>query len=129
MAKPTLDFITGQIFKQTLETLKRPSVPVANADAPVVAAEVVETVKPVIENAVNAEPWWRSRIYLGLIAAGVGAVAQHFGVQISGADLRLITDSVPELVQLFGSLLEIVGLLYAAYGRIVGASKPALGSK
>ncbi|WP_172125303.1 hypothetical protein [Devosia sp. 919] len=101
--------------------------PVSDAAAPHVAREITEAVKPVLVNATNSEPWYRSRIYIGLIAAGVGAVAQHFGVQISGADVQLVTNSIPELVQLGGSIFEVLGLLYAAYGRVVGASKPALG--
>lgn len=127
MGKTIADMIMDKVFSRTLETLQKPSVPVVNSAAPQVAQEIKEAVKPIIQNATNSEPWYRSRIYLGLIAAGVGAIAQHFGVQISGADLQLVVSSVPELFQLGGSILEILGLLYAAYGRAVGASKPALG--
>lgn len=122
-----LEMVVGQVFSRTLDTLLKPSVPVSNAQAEQVAEQVTEAVKPVIENAVNAEPWYRSRIYIGLIVAGIGAIAQHFGVQISGADIQLISNSLPEIMQLIGSLAEVVGLLYATYGRVVGASKPPLG--
>jgi len=119
--------IVGQVFSRTLDTLLKPSTPVNNSQAEQVAHQVTEAVKPVIENATNSEPFWRSRIYIGLIVAGLGAIAQHFGVAVSGSDIELITASIPELVQAVGSLAEIVGLLYAAYGRIVGASKAPLG--
>ena len=122
-----LEMIVGTVFKRALDTLEKPSTPVANSEAREVAEKVTKAVAPVIENATNSEPWFRSRIYLGLILAGMGAIAQHFGVQISGADLQLISNSVPELVQLVGSLAEVAGLLYAAYGRIVGASRAPLG--
>lgn len=122
-----LEMVVGQVFSRTLDTLLKPSVPVSNEQAEQVAEQVTEAVKPVIENAVNAEPWYRSRIYIGLIVAGIGAIAQHFGVQISGADIQLISNSLPEIMQLIGSLAEVVGLLYATYGRVVGASKPPLG--
>ena len=122
-----LEMIVGQVFSRTLDTLLKPSTPVANVEAQEVAEKVTQAVKPVIENAVNSEPWYRSRIYLGLIVAGVGAAAQHFGVSVSGSDIQLITNSIPELMQAVGSLAELVGLLYAAYGRIVGASKAPLG--
>lgn len=127
MAKTIVDSLIGAVFDKALDTLRKPSVPVSNAEAPQVAREVTAAIEPVITNAVNAEPWYKSRIYLGLIVAGIGAVAQHFGVQVSGSDLQLVTNSVPELIQLVGSLGEIVGLLYAAYGRIVGSRKPPLG--
>lgn len=122
-----LEMIVGQVFTRTLDTLLKPSTPVNNSQAEHVAKQVTEAVKPVIENATNSEPWYRSRIYVGLIVAGIGAIAQHFGVNVSGADIQLVTSSIPELVQLVGSLAEVVGLLYAAYGRIVGASKAPLG--
>lgn len=122
-----LDTLLGRVFDRTLDTLLKPSTPVANSEATEVAEKVTNAVQPIIENAVNAEPWYRSRIYLGLLVAGVGAVAQHFGVQVSGSDIQLISNSIPELVQLVGSLAEVVGLLYATYGRIVGSRKPPLG--
>lgn len=127
MARTLADMLLDKIFQRTVETLTKPSVPVDDSVAPEVAKKVTQAIKPVVENATNSEPWWKSRIYLGLITAGLGAVAQHFGVQVSGSDLQLITNSIPELIQLGGSVLELIGLLYAAYGRIVGASKPPIG--
>jgi hypothetical protein len=127
LAKTLFDVLMGKVFDRTLETVLKPSVPVPDSAAPQVAHEVTSAVKPIIENATNSEPWYKSRIYIGLIVAGVGAIAQHFGVQVSGSDLKLITDSVPELIQLVGSAAELIGILYATYGRIVGASKPPIG--
>lgn len=122
-----LDTLLGKVFDRTLDTLLKPSTPVSNASATEVAEKVTAAVQPVIENATNSEPFWKSRIYIGLFVAGVGAIAQHFGVQVSGADIQLISTSIPELVQLIGSLAEVVGILYATYGRIVGSRKPPLG--
>lgn len=128
MARSLAQVLAESIFKRTVDVITRPDIPVQNTYADRIASEITKEVAPVIENATNAEPWFRSRIYLGLIAAGVGAVAQHFGVQISGADLQLVVSSVPELLQLGGSILEILGLLYAAYGRAVGSVKKPLGA-
>lgn len=128
MSRTLADILLDKVFNRTLETLQKPSTPVDNDNAEKVAEKVTAAVKPIVQNATNGEPWFRSRIYLGLIAAGAGAVAQHFGIQVSGSDLQLISNSVPELIQLGGSVVEVLGLLYAAYGRIVGASKPPLGA-
>src|SRR5687767_2393843 len=98
MAKTIADAIGSMIFKRTLDTLLKPDTPVANGNAEKVAAQVTRDLAPVVTNATNSEPWYQSRIYIGLIAAGLGAVAQHFGVQISGADIQLLTNSVPEIV-------------------------------
>ena len=119
--------IFATIFDRVLKRILQNDVPVTNAEAGRVASEVTKEVAPIVVNATNSEPWFRSRIYIGLIAAGLGAIAQHFGVQISGSDLQLFTNSIPELVQLIGSLFELLGLLYAAYGRIRGASLKPLG--
>ena len=122
-----LETIVGQVFSRTLDTLLKPTTPVNNSQAQEVAEKVTAAVKPVLENATNSEPFYRSRIYIGLIVAGLGAIAQHFGVSVSGSDIELITASIPELMQAIGSLAEVLGLLYAAYGRIVGSSKAPLG--
>ncbi len=131
MAKTLAEALGGMIFNRVLDTLLKPDVPVENSKAEKVAAEITREIraeiKPVVENATNAEPWYRSRIYIGLIAAGLGAIAQQFGVQVSGEDIQLVTNSIPEIVQAIGTLAEIGGLLYAAYGRWVGSRKAPLG--
>jgi hypothetical protein len=127
MAKTIADMIGETIFRRTLDTLLKPGVPVDNSNANAVAYEVEKAIKPVVVNAMNSEPWYRSRIYLGLIAAGLGAIAQHFGIQVSGQDIQLVTNSIPELLQAGGTIAEIAGLLYAAYGRWVGSRKKPLG--
>lgn len=128
MARTLAEAIGSMIFNRTLDTLLKPEVPVPNAQAEKVAAQVARELTPVVTNATNAEPWYRSRIYIGLIAAGVGAIAQHFGVQVSGADIQLVTNSIPEVIQSLGTIAEAAGLLYALYGRIVGAFKKPLGA-
>lgn len=127
MARSLAQVLAETIFSRTVDVITRPDIPVQNTYAERVASEITKEVAPVIENATNSEPWFRSRIYIGLFAAGLGAVAQHFGVQISGADIQLVTNSVPEIIQAGGTIAEAVGLLYALYGRVVGASKKPLG--
>lgn len=127
MAKTLAETIGNMIFNRTLDTLLDPNVPVKNSEAPLVAKRVEQAIKPVVVNATNSEPWYRSRIYIGLIAAGLGAIAQHFGVQISGSDIQLVTNSIPEVVQAVGTIAEAIGLLYALYGRAVGSFKKPLG--
>lgn len=127
MARSIAEAIGTMIFNRTLDTLLKKDTPVDDNQAEKVAAQVTRDLKPIVVNAANAEPWYQSRIYIGLIAAGIGAIAQHYGVQVSGSDIQLITDSVPEVVQAVGTLAEAWGLLYALYGRIVGAFKKPLG--
>ena len=127
MARTIAEAIGSMIFSRVLDTLLKPEVPVSDVYAEKVAAQITKEVAPVVENATNSEPWYRSRIYLGLIAAGLGAIAQQFGVQVSGEDIQLVTNSVPEIVQAVGTIMEVAGLLYAAYGRWVGSRKAPLG--
>lgn len=127
MARSLAQILAETIFARTLDVITRPDIPIQNSYAERVASEITKEVAPVLQNATNSEPWYRSRIYIGLIAAGLGAIAQHFGVQISGADIELVTNSVPEVMQAAGTLAEAAGLLYALYGRFVGAFKKPLG--
>lgn len=128
MSKIT-DIIFNTILNRTIDVLLRNDVPIKNDNAILVAEKVTKEIAPVVINSQNAEPWYRSRIYLGLIAAGVGAIAQHFGINVSGSDIQLFTNSIPELIQAGGSIAEILGLLYAAYGRIMGSRLKPLGVK
>jgi len=123
------DIITSQIRDRIIGVLKESSTPVKDNVVEQVATKVANEVAPVAINANNAEKWYQSRIYLGLIAAGLGAVAQHFGIQISGSDIQLITNNVPELIQLVGSLMEVGGILFATFGRVKGATLKPLFSR
>jgi hypothetical protein len=124
------DSITDQIRDRIIGVLRKDTTPVNNNVVNEVADEVTNEIAPVVINASNAEAWFQSRIYIGLLTAGIGAVAQHFGVQISGSDIQVITNNIPELVQLVGSIMEVGGILLATIGRIKGSSwKPLFSHK
>lgn len=120
MSSTLASILIGKIFEKTVDTLLKPSTPVAPSNATEVAREVTDAVKPIVENAVNAEPWYKSRIYIGLIVAGVGIVGSKFGINIPGSEVDTIVTIVLQA-------MEVFGLVFAAYGRLVGASKPPLG--
>lgn len=111
-----IDSLTSVVEK----TLDRQDVPVSSHNVGQVTDKVVAAVAPVMVNATNNEPWYKSRIYWGLIAAGAGIVTSRFGFVLSGEDLQTLLDSGSDLI-------TTVGLLYALYGRVVGAKKPPLG--
>lgn len=123
------DLITSMIRDRIIGVLEKSSTPVKNDVVEQVATKVANEVAPVAINANNAEAWFQSRIYIGLLTAGLGAVAQHFGVQVSGPDIQVITNSIPEIVQSVGTLMEVSGLLLATIGRIKGASWKPLFSR
>lgn len=114
--------IFDSIFNRTKDVLTQDSVPVSNTVAPEVARQVAKAIAPVVENATNQEPWYRSRIYLGLITAAVGLIASKIGVTITQSDVSLVLENG-------GTIVEALGGLYALYGRIVGAMKKPLGAK
>lgn len=98
--------------------LQEPNVPVNDSVAGQVATQVAQEIVPVIENATNKEPWFRSRIYLGLITAVIGMALSQFGVVITSGDVNTF-------VTVGGEIIQALGVLYATYGRIIGSrSKP-----
>ena len=124
------DFITNMIRDRIIGVLQKDSTPVKDNVVEQVATKVANEIAPVAINANNAEKWFQSRIYIGLLTAGIGAVAQQFGIQVSGSDVQIITNSVPEIIQSVGTLMEVGGLLLATIGRIKGASwKPLFSRK
>lgn len=120
MGNTLASILLGKIFDKTMETLLKPSTPVSEASAPEVAYKVTEAVKPIVENATNSEPWYKSRIYLGLLISGVGIFGSRFGINIPGSEI----DSIVTIVL---QVMEVGGLLFATYGRLVGTSKPPIG--
>lgn len=120
MARTLADMLLDRIFQRTVETLTKPSVPVDDSVAPEVAKKVTQAIKPVVENATNSEPWYKSRIYIGLIISGIGVVGSRFGINIPGTEIDGIVTIVLQV-------MEVAGLIFATYGRLVGASKPPLG--
>lgn len=115
------EIIFGQVFDKVLETVKKPSVPVSSGAEKAVAQAVAEKIAPIVVNASNAEPWFRSRVFIGLITAGVGYVGSKAGLVTGEGD-------VTQIIDIIASIVQAGGLAYAWYGRVVGASKKPLGA-
>jgi hypothetical protein len=120
MANKSPEAIFGHVFDRVLDTVSRPSVPVTSGAEREVAKAVANEIAPVIVNATNSEPWYQSRILRGLIVAGAGYLGTKIGLVIGEGDVTVIINAVAAIV-------EAAGIIYAAYGRIVGASKKPLG--
>jgi hypothetical protein len=102
------------------DALARPANTPGGANAETIAARVADEVTPLVTNANNGEPWYRSRIYLGLLVTALGFITSRWGFTVSAGDLDTIIVSA-------GSLMEAGGALFALYGRVVGNRKPPLG--
>lgn len=120
MANKSPEAIFGQIFDRVLDTVSKPSVPVASGAEREVAKAVAKEISPVVVNATNSEPWHQSRIFRGLLVAALGYLGSKLGLVIGESD-------VTELINIGAALVEAGGLAYAWYGRVVGASKKPLG--
>lgn len=116
--KPMFD----TIFDKVKEVLEKPNVPVDNDVAGKVAGQITEKLGPIMENATNQEPWYKSRIYRGLIVTAIGFIVNILGAQ--DIDVGPIAERMFDLV---GPAMELVGMLYAAYGRFIGNKKAAPG--
>lgn len=118
MAKTLAEAIGTMIFNRTLDTLLKPDVPVQNAQAEKVAAQVTRDLAPVVTNATNSEPLHQSRVAIGSVGAVLAALADLAAMYASGEwDMqRVITD-----------LVVIAGAGFALYGRIRGSSLKPLG--
>lgn len=81
------------------------------ADGPVIERAVEqavdEQVTPVLANATNSEPWYQSRVIVGLIIAFVTMVARWLGLDlsISAADQDVIMQALP----FFGLAISAIG--------------------
>lgn len=112
--------IFDTVFDRVRDTLVRPDVPVNNTAANEVARQITAEVAPIVVNATNSEHWTQSRIFRGLLVAGIGYLGSKVGLVIGEND-------VAELIGIGSALFEAGGLLYAWYGRVVGASKKPIG--
>jgi hypothetical protein len=85
----------------------------------VVVDHVVQGIEehPVLKNELNMEPWYQSRVTLGLIAGGIGTLLNLMGMEVSDDETQMI-------MQLVGALGTIAGIGYAFYGRWAGKLKP-----
>lgn len=70
---------------------------------------------PVLQNAMNVEPFWQSRVIVGLATAFAGFALARFDV--AGDTRNFVLENMP-------LLLEALGMLVAAVGRTVKGLKP-----
>lgn len=68
---------------------------------------------PVLVNATNSEPWYRSRIYVGLIVTALGMALRIGGVDLTAEDETLV-----------GEAISALGAVIALIGRSVHGLKP-----
>lgn len=113
------EIIFTQVFNKVLERILKPDVPVSNADANRVASAVTKELAPVILNQTNSEPLHKSRIMRGLLLAAVGVVGGFLGLNITEGDLEQGIHAVT-------ALIEVIGILYAVYGRITSKGTPKI---
>lgn len=92
-----------------------PNNALTQADVPVVAAAVEDAIArdPVVQNATNQEPWWKSRIWVGLITAAFGVLLARLDIQFTANEQALLNQITPYVPQ-------VLGLAIAAVGRSVG---------
>lgn len=121
------DIITKTIRDTIVGVLRKDSTPVSNIVVEQVATKVTNEVAPIAINAANAEPWYKSRIYWGLIVAGVGAIGSRYGLLFGVNDIQMLSDLVPKLIVNVSEILQVIGTLYAAYGRIMGSKLKPIG--
>ena len=88
---------------------KSPSVPIEQAEKPVVKVEVAKELQPVLEYLTNNEPWYQSRVTWGAIFAILGGIATIGTMAANGVPLSWETYGTPAL--------SIWGGLQALYGR------------
>ena len=116
MATPIRDRIAANhpIAAAVVEGVRNAAASPGNAlrpeDTAAVAAAVTDAMNrdPVVQNATNSEPWYQSRVYVGIIFAAIAMVGRWLGLdfEISANDQATIMQALP-----------IVGLAIAAIGR------------
>ena len=62
----------------------------------------------------------KSRTFQGLIITFIGMVLQVFGVETE----RVVVETAwQELLQIYPTIIEVVGLIYAGFGRVKSSGK------
>lgn len=120
--KGPLDGIFDTIFHRAEKALEKPTTPIDNKNAPIVAHEIAKELAPIFQNGSNTEKPWQSRIFLGLGGALLGMAGSWFGLNFVDGDIEQIGKLVTEA-------MTLAGVAYALYGRIVGGKKPPLFGK
>ena len=72
---------------------------------------------PVVVNEMNGEPWYQSRVIIGLLVSIVSQVLNGFGWTVLPDDIEYWTN----LIASFGT---VFGVVFALYGRVWRGLKP-----
>lgn len=109
---PVAAAVAGAVADGLREAQADPASSVERVDAPTVEA-VAMAVAPIVQNAQNQEPWWKSRIWVGIITAIFGAILARLNIQFTANEQALVNQVTPYVPQ-------ALGLAIAAIGRAVG---------
>lgn len=116
---PAAAAVADHIAAAVNDAARDPGTDLSPAAAPAVSDSILDRLWPVILNLTNGEPWYRSRVLIGLLVAALGWVLGWVGVDHPDAD------AVREIAE---RGLEGVGLVLAAWGRLRPARPPMGGS-
>lgn len=105
----TKSLINAAIIAAVSATVARPDVAAKQeAVAPIVAA-VTREVAPMIENAVNAEPWYRSRVTIGALVSIIIPLLGLAGVSSDVVDADQLTAIVVAAGSAIGGVVSLYG--------------------
>jgi len=105
--------IAAAIRATAQEVAANPVTDTTRADVPAIEAAMTDNVAPIVENATNQEPWWKSRIWIGLITAAFGVLLGRLNIQFTANELALVNQVTPYVPQ-------VLGIAIAGIGRAVG---------
>jgi hypothetical protein len=108
--------VRDAIVKGAVKAANEFSTNTTTSDVGVITSKVLNEVAPIVANATNSEPWYKSRVTLGALMAAIAGVMGIFGFTLEPEDQSRILD----LVVAIG---PVVGGAIALYGRWV-AKKP-----
>lgn len=110
--------VAAAVVQGVRNAARDPDNALTQADVPAVAAAVQDAIasSPVAQNATNQEPWWKSRIWVGLITAAFGVLLGRLNIQFTANEQALINQVTPYIPQ-------VLGLAIATVGRAVGNRK------
>lgn len=107
--------IAAAVVEGVRDAALNPNNAMTTADVPAVAEAVQDALArdPVVQNATNQEPFWKSRVWVGLITAAFGVVLARLNIQFTGNELALVNQITPYIPQ-------VLGIAIASVGRAVG---------
>lgn len=107
----------GDLITKGLDLASKKDNSLQKKDVASISATVKKEVAPVVENATNQEPWYKSRVIIGTVISMVFMGAGVVGYQSDLVQPGEITDMIMDGVALLGAA-------YALYGRLVAGLKP-----